>query len=189
MHSRTLIVSLLISSALICSFVIGQDSKSTASAKDAASPEMEKLGKAFVGDWDNTETMERSEYFPNGGGRHGAAHWRLGVGGTTVIDEGHSDGSAGPLDHLVLIWWDNKEKVYGYFVCFKDRGSACFIRGTAHWEGDDFVNDYEEMEHGKKTKWRDSFVAITPTSYTLIAAWQQDDGTMKTVITTRCKRR
>ena len=152
-------------------------------------PEMEKLAKSFVGDWDTSETMERSEYFPNGGGRHGVSHWRLAVGGSTIVGEGHSDGSAGPLDHLILIWWAKKAGVYDYFVCFKDTGSLCEIRGTAHWEGNDFINDYEETEHGRKTKWRDSFVHITPVSYTLIAARQQDDGTMKTLITTQSKRR
>lgn len=155
---------------------------------EAPTPEMAKLAKALVGDWDTAETMERSEYFPNGGARHGTSHWRLAVGGTTLIGEGHSDGSAGPLDHLIVIAWDKNSKAYSYFVCFKDTGSACFIRGTAHWEGDTFVNDYEEMEHGKKTPWRDSF-EITPTSYTLIAARKEDNGAMKTLITTHCTRR
>ena len=158
-------------------------------AVETASPEMQKLAKAFVGDWDTTEAMERSEYFPNGGGRKGLSHWRLGVGGTTLIGEGHSNGSAGPLDHLIVISWDSHAKVYSYFVCFKDTGSGCFVRGTAHWEGDEFVNDYEEIEHGKATKWRDSFIQITPTSHVLIAARQQDDGSMKTLITSRSVRR
>ena len=148
-----------------------------------------KLATALVGDWDTTETMEGSEYFPKGGARHGTSHWRLIVGGTTLTGEGHSDGSAGPLDHLIVISWDQKSKVYTYFVCFKDTGSACFVRGTAHWEGDVFVNDYEETEHGKKTQWRDSFVDITPASYTLIAARKQDNGAMRTLITTHSTRR
>ena len=44
------------------------------------------------------------------------------------------------------------------------------------------------MEYGKKVKWQDSFIDMTPTSHTLIAARQQDDGTMKTLITTRSTR-
>jgi hypothetical protein len=51
------------------------------------------------------------------------------------------------------------------------------------------VNDYESVEHGKKTKWRDSFVQITPTSYTLLATKDIGDGTRKTLITTRSTRR
>jgi hypothetical protein len=90
---------------------------------------------------------------------------------------------------MILIWWDKKAAMYQYLVCFKDVGSACWIRGTAHWDGNDFINDYEETQHGKKVKWRDSFVDITPNSYILIAARQEPDGTMKTLITTRAKRK
>jgi hypothetical protein len=166
----------------------GQRARVSAS-NEAASPEMERLAKVFVGDWNTTESMERSKYFPNGGGRSGTSHWRLAVGGTTLVGEGHSDGSAGPLRYLITIWWDNKSQLYYFFTCFKDTGSSCRIRGTAHWEGDNFVNDYEEIEHGKNTKWRDSFVQITPSSHTLIAARDNGDGTMKTLITSRSTRR
>lgn len=37
----------------------------------AASPEMDRLAKALVGDWDTVETMERGAFFPNGGSRKG----------------------------------------------------------------------------------------------------------------------
>jgi hypothetical protein len=187
MNSCSLVVSLLIWSALPC-FVLAQDSKLPASSEAAASPEMERIAKAFSGDWNTTESMERSEFFPNGGGRSGMSHWRLGVGGTTLTGEGHSDGSVGPLNYLITIWWDKNTKLYYFFTCFKDTGSSCRIRGTAHWEGDIFVNDYEAIEHGKTVKWRDSFVQITPTSHTLIAACDAGDGTMKTLITTKATR-
>jgi hypothetical protein len=185
MKSRSGIVTRLIFTALTCSLVLAQSSISPASSEAAASPEMDRVAKAFVGDWNSTETMERSDFFPNGGGRRGSSHWRLGVGGTTLIGEGHSDGSVGPLRYLITIWWDKNTKLYYFFTCFKDTGSSCKVRGTAPWEGDTFVNDYEEVEHGKPTKWRDSFVQITPTSYTLIAARDAGDGTMKALITTR----
>jgi hypothetical protein len=161
----------------------------SANVEDTASPEMQRLARAFVGDWDTTETMERNEYFPNGGGRRGLSHWRLGGGGSTLIGEGHSDGSAGPLDHLIIIWWSDQAKSYGYFVCFRDTDSGCKIRGSAHWEGENFVNDYEEMEHGESVKWRDSFIEITPRSHILIAARDNGDGTWKTFITTKSMRR
>jgi hypothetical protein len=188
MSARRLLVNLLIWSIVSCSLVLAQDSKPPAFAEAAASPEMDRVAKVFVGDWNTSESMERSEFFPNGGGRHGTSHWRLAVGGTTLVGEGHSDGSAGPLSYLITIWWDKNSKLYYFLTCFKDTGSSCKVRGTAHWEGDNFVNDYEELEHGKPTKWRDSFIQITPTSHTLIAARDAGDGTMKTLITTKSKR-
>ena len=80
-------------------------------------------------------------------------------------------------------------KNYGFFICFKDWGSGCEIRGTARWEDSEFVNDYTEDVKGKPAKMRDTFTSITPNSHTLIAAIETADGKMKTLITTRSTRR
>ena len=152
-------------------------------------PEMARLAQAFVGDWNNVETMEPGPRWPHGAERRGTSHCELSTGGTTLICQGSSDGSAGKLDHFIVIWWDNARKLYGFFVCFKDWGAGCESRGTAHWEGDIFVNDYTENINGKPTKMRDSFTDITPNSHTLIAAIETTDGKMKTLITSRSTRR
>lgn len=155
----------------------------------SAIPEMSRLAKALVGDWNTTETRERSEFFPDGGGRHGTSHWKLGVNGTTLIGEGHSNGSAGALSYLIVIWWDTNAKFYHYLTCFNDDKNPCTERGTARWEGDVFINDYEEVVNGEKRTFRDSFVEITPKSHTLLAAVRMSDGTMKTLITSKSVRR
>jgi hypothetical protein len=59
--------------------------------------EIKKLCEAFAGDWDTSEKRERTQFFPNGGERKGRSHIRLGAGGAVLVMEGHSDGSAGPL--------------------------------------------------------------------------------------------
>ncbi|HZU42385.1 MAG TPA: hypothetical protein VE994_06915 [Terriglobales bacterium] len=169
--------------------VVAQNATSPTSA-EAASPEMERVAKAFVGDWKTTESMDRGDLFPQGGGRSGKSQWRLAAGGTTLVGEGQSDGSVGPLWYLITIWWDRPAKVYRFFTCFRDsRGSSCKVRGTAHWERDSFVNDYEEVEHGKKTKWRDAFVEITPTFHKLLAGRLKADGTLQTLITSTSTRK
>jgi hypothetical protein len=157
----------------------------TPASEAAAIPEMKKLQDAFVGEWKTTETMERSEFFPKGGGREGIARFRLGAGGLTLIGEGHSDGSVGKLEYLILVWWDPAQGLYQYFTCFNDPRKPCQIRGTAHWEGNNFVNDYESTATGKRTKWRDTFTDITQNSFTLVAAMQMENGSMRTLITTR----
>jgi hypothetical protein len=151
-------------------------------------PEMERLAKALVGDWNATETMEPGEIFPKGGSRHGMVHVSLAAGGTTLIYEVHSDGSAGKLDGMLVIWWEKDAGVYRVFVCFNNPDHPCEMRGTAHWERDSFVNDYEETVKGKKTLWRDSFT-FTPTSHILVAAIRVGNGTMQTLITTKATRR
>jgi len=177
------IFMLLIPLAIFSSVALAQRSS-------RPSPEMSRLAQALAGDWSNSEVMERSGFFPSGGERRGSSHCQLDTGGTTLICQGESDGTAGMLNHLIVMWWDDRAKLYGSFACFKENGDAgCKVRGTAHWEGDLFVNDYTEEVEGKPTKFRDSFVEITPKSHTLIAAMQLRDGSMRTLITTKSTRR
>ena len=148
---------------------------------------MEHLAKALVGEWATLETMKRTEFFPNGGARQGVVHARLGAGGSVLIYEVHSDGSAGKLDGFHKIWWDKSTKLYYFFTCFNSR-YPCRTRGTAHWQGSTFVNDYEEEVDGKPTEWRDTFV-FTPTSHTLTAEIRGNGGHWRTIITTKATRR
>lgn len=151
-------------------------------------PEMKKLFSSLAGDWDTQEKREKTEFFPNGGERKGKTHIRLAAGGAMLVMEGHSDGSAGPLSYLIVIWWDTQAKLYRYFTCFKDAGSGCEVRGTAHWESNVFVNDYEEEVNGRKLKFRDTFQDLTSDSYTLLFAWTKDDGSQTPVIVTKAVR-
>ena len=87
------------------------------------------------------------------------------------------------------MWWDEHAKLYGFFTCFKATDTGCRVRGTAHWDRDKFVNDYEEVVDGKKMKFRDAFQDITPNSYTLVFAWIKDDGSTQPVVITKAVRR
>jgi hypothetical protein len=180
--------SVLVAIVVSTSLLAQHTRQARGSLEPAANPEMERLRRVLVGHWNTTETMDRGEFFPNGGSRHGIVHVSLAAGGTTLIYEVHSDGSAGKLEGFHAIWWDQDAKTYYFFACFNNPVHPCRMRGTAHWEGDTFVNDYEEVVHGQKTRWRDTFV-FTPSSHTLIAALDVGNGTMKTVITTTATRR
>jgi len=67
-----------------------------------------------------------------------------------------------------VVWWDKDASLYGFFTCFKDTGSGCEVRGAAHWDGDKFVNDYEEVVDGKKLRFRDTFQDITANSHMMV---------------------
>jgi hypothetical protein len=189
MKHAALLFCLIVSAAIPFLSQGQQTAKTSESAKSAANAEMARLAKVLAGDWDTAESMEKSQFFPNGGSRRGIAHVRLTAGGTTLINQVNSDGPAGPLNGLVVIWWDGDAKLYRFFTCFKGDNNPCRVRGTAHWEGDTFVNYYEEIIDGKVTKWRDSWIHITPKSHTLVAAMDFGNGTMKTFITSTGTRR
>jgi len=159
-----------------------------AQSLQAATPEMKRLQDAFVGEWKTQETMEQSKFFPNGGGRTGHAAFRIGSAGYTLVGEGRSDGSAGQLSFMIVIWWEPEPSLYRYFVCFNGQKRACRIRGTAHWEGRDFVNDYDEPVDGKPKQFRDTFSNITAEGFTLVEAMKTEDGSLKPLITTRNQR-
>jgi len=147
------------------------------------------LFEAFAGDLGYQREKRANAISPNGGQSKGRSRIRLGAGGATLLREGHSDGTAGPLRYIIVVWWDKDASLYGYFTCFQDTGSGCEVRGTAHWDGEKFANDYEEVVDGKKLRFRDTFQDITANSHTLVFAWIKDDGSMELVIISKAVRR
>jgi len=182
MPFRALCIAILI---LLASF-LQEIPVSAQPAVKAASPEMDRLEKALVGDWDEVETMEPGEPWPQGASRKGFVKARLASGGYTLVYEVHSGGSAGKLDGFHTIWWEQSAGIYHFLACFNDAETPCKMRGTAHWEGAAFVNDYEVVVDGKKIPCRDTFT-FTPNSHKLVAA-MESGGIMKTVITTDAHR-
>jgi len=61
--------------------------------------------------------------------------------------------------------------------------------GTAHWDGDTFVNDYEEVINGKRTNVQDLWTDITPNSHTLTESHDIGSGEMKPYVVSRNARR
>src|SRR3981081_1028622 len=106
----------------------------------AASPEMQKLIDAFVGDWVGSENFEVSAS-RQGQTRQGTASFRAGPG-FSLIEDYKSNGSAGELNFLGILWWDQPTRVYRLLTCSNNDG--CQVRGNAKWEGNALVNSWEE---------------------------------------------
>jgi hypothetical protein len=138
-----------------------------AASAHGQSPEMARLEKVLVGDWNTVEVMQFGKPVPDNRGRRGTVHVRLAGGGSVLVSEGHTNGAiGGDLQWLITIWWDPTIARYRFLTCFNDSGaSGCELRGTAHWAGDTFVNEYNI----KAAKCRDVWSDITPTSHTLTA--------------------
>ena len=123
----------------------------------AVIPELARLAKVFAGDWNTVEIVQHGSLVPNGEGRRGIVHATLTGGGTALVSEGHSAGTVGgDLQWFITIWWDPHANFYRFLTCFRTPTDAgCELRGTAHWNGDTFVNDYEEVINGKRIKAQD----------------------------------
>src|SRR5258708_27646449 len=142
---RSRLLSTLLASALIPSFACAQETvKSNQPAENAANPEMAKLAKALAGDWNTSESMVKSEFFPNGGSPHGRSHIGLVAGGTSLFPGFHSNGSAGKLGGLFAFWWEKPANIYRLFVFFHDLQTPPQLRGTAPRGGGTFVNNTQK---------------------------------------------
>jgi hypothetical protein len=99
-------------------------------------------------------------------------HWCL----RAILLELWAEGCSG----FITVWWDPNAKCYRFLTCFRTPADAgCELRGTGHWDGDTFVNDYEEAINGKRTKMQDLWSDITPNSHTLTESHDAGDGVMK----------
>jgi hypothetical protein len=176
-------VTLLVGSTTVAS----SQQTSDQSAPSAAHPEMHKLFRAFLGRWTVKETFERNEYSPGGGERSGTARFTVGSGGSSLIEDYHSNGSAGRLDFLAVIWWDPGARAYRSFSC-TNAPDACALRGSGTWSGDTFTSDYVESINGMSTKLQDVFSEITATSFKLVSGIPGDGAKLQPLITTKYRR-
>lgn len=156
-------------------------------ATSAAHPEMHKLFRAFLGRWTVKETFERNEYSPGGGERGGTARFTVGSGGSSLVEDYHSNGSAGRLDFLAVIWWDPGERAYRSFTC-TNAPDACALRGSATWSDDTFTSDYVQSINGMSTKLQDVYSEITPNSFKLVSGIPGEGAKLQPLITTSYRR-
>jgi hypothetical protein len=154
-----------------------------AAARLEPSPEMARLLQAFTGDWSVSENFEISQS-RRGGARQGVASLKAGPG-FSLLEEYKSNGTAGELRFLGVFWWDPTSRVYRLLTCSNNDG--CGLRGTGVWEGDRFVNTWEEKIQDKSVAFKDSFIDISPTSFTLVSEGVAE-GTPLWRVTTRYRR-
>jgi len=175
---------------LVYGAVLFSSSARAQSDNSAGTAEMARLARVLAGDWNTVEIVQHGKPVPEGAGRRGTVHVTLVGGGTALVSEGHSVGAiGGDLRWFITIWWDAGAKLYRFLTCFKTPADAgCELRGTAHWDGDTFVNDYEEVINGKRTRIQDRWTDITPNSHTLTEAHDTGNGVMKPYVVSHSTR-
>jgi len=159
------------------------------SDNSAGMKEMARLAKMLAGDWNTVEIVQHGKLSlkaPDAAapctspwlGAHGAGVRRPFVGAV-----------GGDLRWFITIWWDAGAKLYRFLTCFKTPADAgCELRGTAHWDGNTFVNDYEEVINGKRTKIQDRWTDITSNSHTLTEAHDTGNGVIKPYVVSHSTR-
>ena len=178
---RFITMSLLI---VLLGFTLGRTQSHAAAPKPPRddlhpSVEMQKLFDVFVGTWRVRESFEISA-LQQGKARRGTASFRSGPG-FSLIEDYNSDGSAGALRFLALTWWDRQDKVYRFLTCANDDG--CAVGGRSKWEGNAFVNSWQEKTNGRIVSFRDSFRDISHKRFQLVSEGSADGKMIWRVIT------
>ncbi len=106
-------------------------------AAPAASPEMDRVAKMYLGTWEYTETYPKSPMIPAGGVNTGVYKSELGPGGNSLVNRFHSQGPVGDFEGLLIYTWDPKEKTYKYYAFGNDFPGAVICVGN--FEGDALV--------------------------------------------------
>jgi len=145
---------------------------------------MARLYRVFFGEWNVHESFEVGGP-RRGATRDGTAIFREGAG-FSLVEDYRSEGTAGELRFLALLWWDRSAGSYQMMTCANSDG--CAMRGTARWEGDALVNSWDEKEGDRTIALRDSFIDISPQSFTLVSEGVSE-GKIVWRVTTRYTRR
>jgi uncharacterized protein YndB with AHSA1/START domain len=91
--------------------------------------EMKRL-KFYLGEWDYTETYEKTSFYPNGGKNTGVYASKLGPGGNSLVQNFHSRGPVGGFEGLLVITWDSKENAYKSYAFGKDFPECIVEKGN-----------------------------------------------------------
>lgn len=92
----------------------------TVNTRTQPSREMQRLLDVFVGSWTVSESFEVSASKP-GKARQGTASFRVGPG-LSLVEDYKSNGSAGELSFLALLWWDRSTRLYRLLTCANNDG-------------------------------------------------------------------
>ncbi len=152
---------------------------------------MKSLIDALAGTWSAEETYEPSEVVAKGGKGHSTESYRVGPGGTSLIQEYHGNGVVGKSWGIGTIWWDAKGPGFRFVWCDSSAIDAgCRVSSElGAWSGHTFVmNDRREVE-GRMVVQKEVWSDITAGSFTQSLYVGDSTETLKLFLTIKAKRR
>jgi hypothetical protein len=110
--------------------------QATSASAVPGSQEMAKL-KFYIGEWNYTESYEKTPRYPAGGKNTGLYTSTPGPGGNSLVQHFHSQGPMGDSEGLTIITWDTKENAYKEYI-FGNYFPGCLVQ-IGQFEGDTLV--------------------------------------------------
>ncbi len=179
----------LVAGLLIFSLNLGAHPR-LAGEETQRAPEMEKLAKALSGTWNIRIVLEPSEQMPKGGKGHGEEVWKVGPGGSSLIEEYSSTGDEGEISGLGVFWWDRDAARFQVTWCDSTSITGCSVmKRGARSRADEIVLEDEWQDTGKQFTFREVFSNITKNSFTQTIYQGETAGMLKKVVTISATRK
>jgi hypothetical protein len=160
------------------------------SAGTRSAPQMEKLIHALAGEWSTEETYEPSDLVPKGGTGHSRDSYRVGPARSSLIEEYHSEGTAGKSWGIGIIWWDAEAQGFHFIWCDSyalDRG--CRVSSQlGKWDGNDYVETDEHEVSGKRVFEKEIWSDFAPNSFSQMLYVGGSSDKLKRFLTIKAKR-
>lgn len=139
---------------------------STKMQEPKAGTQIQRLLKAFQGNWTITDRVSPDKQNPQGVTGTGSIMWRPGPGEYSVIEEFHSKQGQTDVTGLGIMWWDESANGYHTLWCDSTNPGGCIdFKNAAHWEGAELVLQEDYESNGKKFTFKEIFGDITANSF------------------------
>lgn len=156
-----------------------------------AAHSVKSLIGALAGTWSAEEIYEPSEMVAKIGKGRSVESYRVGPGGSSLIEEYHGDGVAGKSWGIGTIWWDAKGPGFRFVWCDSSAIDAgCRVSSElGSWNGQTFVmNDKHEVE-GKMVFEKEVWSDMTTHSFKQSLYVGNSAENLKLFMTIKAKRR
>jgi hypothetical protein len=143
----------------------------------------------MLGTWATQLKYAPGPSTPNGAMTSGQEVWRIGPGGTSLIEEYFEENAKGGFREFTIAWWDEQAQGQRFLACDNERMHGCEVsRGVARWEGSSLVYTEESKQDGAKLVRQEIFTDITPTSFTQLLKEGPTIAALRTTLTIHARK-
>jgi hypothetical protein len=175
----------------ILSTAFAADPPDTAHASSApSSADFASLVHALKGRWSVLPVGAAAD--PSRPSTPGEQIWRLGLGGSVLMEEERIPSAQGVGYVLALHWWDNETHSLKGMLCNNSGSGACnvdsYYRSKLTWDRKQFTVNLVFSQGEKMMLWHEVFSDFTPNSFTQTGDIGEVGGPLKRVVTLHATR-
>lgn len=168
---------------------VAADAPGAQPADTAMAADFPSLVRAIKGRWSVVELSE------NKGAKTpppGEQIWRLGLGGSVLMEEERIPSEEGPQYVLALHWWDNETHSLKGMLCNNSGSGACnvdsYFRSKLSWDGKQLTVNLVFSQGQKMMLWHEVYKDFTPNSFNQTGDIGEVGGPLQRIVNLRATR-